>query len=110
MADEHSARATGNARYTAEELKKAKSFEKLETISVGRALANLGYLNDGQIASTEELEEFHDYKLSQAMEAIEAINDMKSLDELKAYFLSLGSIGSNKDVWAAKETKKKELS
>src|ERR1044072_2785517 len=58
LADEHSARATGNARYTEIELKKPKAFEKLETVSVGRALANLGYLNDGQIATTEEMEEF----------------------------------------------------
>lgn len=46
-ANEYSATATGNARYSADELKKAKAFDKLETISVGRALANIGYLNDG---------------------------------------------------------------
>lgn len=70
LADEHSARATGNARYTEVELKKAKAFEKLETVSVGRALANLGYLNDGQIATTEEMEEFEAFGVEKAIETI----------------------------------------
>lgn len=62
-ANEYSATATGNAHYSATEIKKPKAFEKLETISVGRALANIGYLNDGQIATTEEMEEFEQYRL-----------------------------------------------
>jgi hypothetical protein len=70
QSDPHSARATGHARYSEMELKKPKSFEKLETVSVGRALANLGYLNDGQIATSEEMEEYEEYKLGQALEAI----------------------------------------
>jgi hypothetical protein len=70
QSDPHSARATGHARYSEMELKKPKAFEKLETVSVGRSLANLGYLNDGQIATTEEMEEFEEYKLGQALEAI----------------------------------------
>ena len=71
QSDPHSARATGHARYSEQELKKPKSFEKLETVSVGRSLANLGYLNDGQIATTEEMEEFEEYKLNQAIDAIQ---------------------------------------
>jgi len=39
-------------------LEKAKAFEKLETISVGRALAFLGLLADGDIASYEEMQEY----------------------------------------------------
>lgn len=70
QADEHSARATGNARYTEVELKKPKAFEKLETVSVGRALAMLGYLNDGQVASTEEMEEFETFGVEKAIEQI----------------------------------------
>lgn len=62
QADPYSAVGTGNARYTEVELKKAKAFEKLETISKGRALADIGYLNDGQVATTEELEEFYEFK------------------------------------------------
>lgn len=70
LQDPNSARSTGHARYSEMELKKPKAYEKLETVSVGRALANLGYLNDGQIATSEEMEEFEEYKLGQALEAI----------------------------------------
>lgn len=35
-----------------------KAFEKLETVSVGRALAMAGYLAGGEIASYDEMEEF----------------------------------------------------
>ena len=35
-----------------------KAFEKLETISAGRALAFLGLLADGEIASADEMEEY----------------------------------------------------
>lgn len=66
--DPASARATGNARYSEVELKKPKAFEKLETVSVGRALANLGYLNDGQIATSEEIEEWEQAQFGQAIE------------------------------------------
>lgn len=68
LADPTSARATGTARYSEVELKKHKAFEKLETVSVGRALANLGYLNDGQIATTEEMEEWEAQQFGQALE------------------------------------------
>lgn len=60
--NEYSADATGTARYSSEELEKKKSFEKLETIAVGRALALLGYLNNGEIATTEEMDEFNDFQ------------------------------------------------
>lgn len=74
LADENSARSSGTARYTEVEMKKPKAFEKLETISVGRALANLGYLNDGQVATTEEMEEFENYKFEKVEQAIEQIS------------------------------------
>src|SRR3990167_715643 len=57
--DEFSSEATGHALGTN---KGQKAFEKLETISVGRALAFLGYASDGEIASSEEQEEFEAYK------------------------------------------------
>lgn len=109
QSDEYSARSTGNARYIEAELKEKKAFEKLETISIGRALANIGYLNDGQIASTEELMEFNDYKQNKTDEAVDTISSIDNLDTLKTYFLSLGGLGSNEKVFAAKEAKKKEL-
>jgi hypothetical protein len=82
LADENSARATGSARYTEAELKRPKSFEKLETISIGRSLSNLGYLNDGRIASTEEMEEFYDMKNDKLREEIEKSKDVAELMEL----------------------------
>ena len=51
-----SAEATGTAYYPANKMKSEKAFEKLETISVGRALSLLGYLNNGEIASSEEMD------------------------------------------------------
>lgn len=89
-ADEHSARATGSARYSETELKKAKAFEKLETISVGRALANLGYLNDGKVATTEEMEEFEDFKQDkQRDEAEAALKSVTTLADLQEVFTSI---------------------
>jgi len=109
QADEHSAIGTGNARYSETELKKIKAFEKLETVSVGRALSNLGYLNSGEIASTEELEEFYEYKDNQILEAVETLQGCKSLDELKQVFMSLGSLMAEKAVVEAKDNRKAEL-
>ena len=114
-ADETSADATGSAYYTAKEMTKAKSYEKLETISVGRALSLLGYLNDGQIASSEEMEEFEDYKHNQLFESIEtAVNTIlaiETLNELKTYFQSLPpKVATAQEVYEAKEKRKVELS
>ena len=65
--DEHSATATGHSYG---KLTGDKAFEKLETIATGRALALLGYLNNGQIASTEELEEFEEHQMQAIVEEI----------------------------------------
>ena len=53
-----SADAEASAFMFAEQLKKEKGFEKNESIAVGRALAILGYAVSGEIASSEEMEEF----------------------------------------------------
>lgn len=113
-ADSNSADATGSAFYTAKEMQKVKAYEKLETISVGRALSLLGYLNDGQIASSEEMEEFEDYKNNQQLEAIEAAADkiaiIETLDELREYFKSLPpKVATAQEVFEAKEKRKAEL-
>jgi hypothetical protein len=107
-----SADADGNSK--GEVGKKVKDFEKLQTIAVGRALANLGYLGSGDVASFEEMEEFTKYQKQQKDEAIrqaiDTLKGAKTLDELKECFLGLGTMGSTKEVWEAKEEKKKELS
>lgn len=114
-ADEHSADATGSAFYTAKEMQKAKSYEKLETISIGRALSILGYLNDGQVASSEEMEEFEDYKHNQQLEAIEgAITELETaetIDDLKQVFLNIpAKIRTAQEVIDAKDKRKATLS
>lgn len=89
-ADEASADATGHAFGNN---KGEKAFEKLETIAVGRALALLGYSADGEIASSEEMEEFEEYKTEQVQTELlamrEMLEDCKTEDELKAAWLKL---------------------
>lgn len=66
-ADETSASATGHS-YGKQGQEKA--FEKLETVAVGRALALLGYLNNGEIATTEEMQEFEEYQFDRIRDEI----------------------------------------
>lgn len=89
--DEASARATGTARYTANEVSKPKAFEKLETISVGRALAMLGYLNNGEVATTEEMQEFEQYQHDKLETAIAAIKSATKRDEFQAVMAGLNA-------------------
>lgn len=88
--DKNSAEATGHSMG---DLKANKDFEKLETISVGRALALLGYAQDGEIASSEEMEEFNKYqkeKLDKELsEAKLKLENCKSVKELASVWSSL---------------------
>lgn len=90
-----------------------KSFEKLETISVGRALALLGYATDGEIVSSEEMEEFIEYqkqkKQEAIQEAIEKLGDAKTKEELQTVWKSLGSIIREKEVEDYKNEMKVKL-
>lgn len=90
-----------------------KAFEKLETISVGRALALLGYASDGEIASSEEMEEFEAYKKNQKEEAklmaLETLNDVKTLVELKAVWDTLGNLVVEPEIIALKDSLKAKL-
>ncbi len=90
-----------------------KDFEKLETIAVGRALALLGYLASGEIASSEEMEAFNEYKEDQHNTAVtmakEAIEDSKTIDELKEVFVGLGALIAEEEIVAAKDKRKAEL-
>lgn len=108
QSDEYSAKGTGHARYSENEIKKPKAFEKLETISVGRALANIGYLNDGQVATTEELEEFYEFRTTnKAEQALEGIKSAKTIDELKKLFIALPpEVKAKEEVIEAKDAKK----
>lgn len=103
---EDSAEATGHALG---KIGQAKAFEKLETIAIGRALATLGYLASGEIASAEEMEDFYEYKNTKIEEAIEHLSGSNTIDELKENFMSLGSLMAEKAVVEAKDKRKAEL-
>lgn len=66
-----------------------KSFEKLETIALGRALALLGYAGTGEIASTEEMERYEDWKLKTIEDAIETIKNATKRDEFQEVMAKL---------------------
>lgn len=110
-----SADAEASALMFAEQLKKEKGFEKNESIAVGRALAILGYAVSGEIASSEEMEEFEDWKMSQAEEArakvLESITNAKDMKSLLAIWKSLAKEQQlDKEIQARKDAKKGELS
>jgi len=104
-ADTSSAEASGHALGPN---KGDKAFEKLETIAVGRALALLGYATDGEIASSEEMEEFLEHR-GQVMQT--------KLEEWTAKLEAVGDMDALKKVWAdmplefkkALEERKEEL-
>lgn len=84
--DPSSAEATGHSygKLTGE-----KAFEKLETVATGRALSLLGYLNDGQIASTEEMKEFEGYQAEKIQTIIVNIGKAKQREDFKAIMSGL---------------------
>lgn len=106
-----SADANGTAKNNTS--KKDKDFEKLESIALGRALANLGYLASGEIASLEEMQEFEKYqteKIAAEKEAaIDKLSSAKTIEALKEAFMSLGELMADSDVVAAKDKAKEKL-
>lgn len=107
QSDEYSAKGTGNARYSQAEISKPKAFEKLETISMGRALANIGYLNDGRVATTEEMEDFLDFKSDKYREAIETAT---TVEELMRVFTEMDAVAKREFTPLLSEKKKELLS
>lgn len=102
VSDESSPKATGHSYG---KMAGAKAFEKQETIAVGRALALLGYLNNGQIASTEEMEEFESY---QAEKIVKQIEEAETVEELLELFNAMDS-GTKKEFTPLLGTRRKEL-
>ena len=88
-----------------------KSFEKLETISVGRCLALLGYATDGEVASSDEMEEFENYqqtkKEAMLFEMQEKISEIKTIEELRVLHTQTRGLG--KEVDAMLKAKADEL-
>lgn len=68
-----------------------KSFEKLETIALGRALALLGYAGSGEVASSEEMEAFEAFKSKKLEDAIETINNATKREEFQQVMSSLNA-------------------
>ncbi len=108
--ESNSAEATGHALGTTGA--KAKDFEKLETIAVGRALALLGYASDGEIVSSEEMEEFEAHqkekKETLIMEMRERLEEAKTLEELKLSWSSI-PVEVKNELESLKEELKKKL-
>lgn len=112
ITDKDTLRSSADANGTAQgkiDAKKEKDFEKLESIALGRALANLGYLASGEIASSEEMARFLEYQDEKKQDAIAMLKSAKTIAELKELFMSLGSLISDKDVVVAKDKRKAEL-
>lgn len=119
--DEYSADATGSAAYTDKQMRIPKAFEKLETIAVGRALSFLGWLNNGEIASTEEMLEFEkereekrnkqlDEEHKKAVEvAVKKLESAKNIEALRQIFASLGTLMKDSVVVDCKDKMKEKL-
>lgn len=102
-----SSSATGNAvsKLTGYE----KEFEKLETLSVGRALAFLGYSAGGEIASSEEMEEFMEYQQTKKQELVfdlmSKVDDIDNLEELRKFYSENKGLGKELDEYITKKSK-----
>lgn len=107
--DEFSREANG---HTFGAKKNEKDFEKLETLAVARALSLLGYAGSGEIASSEEMEEYikfqEDKKKAEIEEASDLLKSSKTIDELKANFLKLSAL-SKKELSGLKDELKDKL-
>lgn len=92
-------------------IKGTKAFEKLETISVGRALALLGYAASGEVASFEEMEQYYADKEKERkqyiQEQVDLFDQAKNLDQLKEYWANTNK--TELDIVKAKDKRKAEL-
>lgn len=109
-----SADSEGTSFMKSSQLVKEKGFEKNETIAVGRALALLGYAASGEIASSEEMEEFERYQADKIIEARSVatgkINQAKSIADLQQIWMSLTKEQRlDKTIQQAKDARKEEL-
>ena len=106
---------TANAMASADATKKGdKENEKLETVAVGRALAMLGYLASGEVASREEMEQFEAYKADlfqdEIDKTIEKMKKAKTIDELRKFYVSLSAeLRTNQEILSIKDELKKKL-
>lgn len=92
-------------------MKGDKAFEKLETIAIGRALAILGYMASGDVASSEEMEDFIGYQNIKKQEQFESfkqqVDEIKTLEELRNFYKNNKGLGAEFDTYIT--TRSKEL-
>ena len=106
---------SANSTASADATKKGdKENEKLETVAVGRALAMLGYLASGEVASSEEMEQFEEFKSQKILEevekAIDELDSAKTMEELRNIFVSLRpEVRANNKVIETKDARKTAL-
>lgn len=106
LSNESSARATGNA-FGAN--KGVKGFEKIESISVGRALAMLGYCADGEVATSEEMEEFQEFQKTKKEEQIQKlmaqVDKIENTEELRKFYSENNGLGADLDAYIINKSK-----
>lgn len=104
--DPASAEATGHSYAKVTDKAIEKQFEKQETIAVGRALALLGYAVDGDIASSEEMEEFLTQKemdrIEQMQQIKEEVDGIDTIEQLKEYYQANKGLGKDFDAYVTK--------
>lgn len=90
-------------------LKEVKAFEKLETIAIGRALANLGFMASGEVASSEEMENFLSQKeierLNKVQEIKDAVDKITDVAELRTFFSANKGYGVEVDSYIINKAK-----
>lgn len=105
--------ATGTSEYARDDEKK---YEKLETLSIARALAIMGYAASGEIASSEEMEIYDEFKReqleAQLSEILVKISGAKTLEDLKNIWVAQipPKFRTVEKVILAKNSRKNELS
>lgn len=108
-----SADAEGSSFMNATKIKTEKGYEKNETIAIGRALAIAGYATSGEVASSEEMEEFEDFKNQKAeslkASVIEMLGKAKTIKKLQAIWLSLDGLQRSDEDIIAKKDEMKEI-
>lgn len=95
-------------------IKGVKAFEKLETIAVGRALAFLGLLADGEIASADEMEEYKNEvitdkeaeRLFQVEELKAVAEGIETIEELREFWSENKGMGKEFDTYIVELSKK----
>ena len=93
-------------------IKGAKDYEKLETVAIGRALAILGYLVSGEVASFEEMELFEADKKAERevyiQDQISLIETATTTEELKEIWAQTDK--TIPEILEAKDLQKEKIS